>query len=322
MFLRFWTMYRRTLDHSFDTNIYCVPMFAAEGIHPALRPRCAVLAQGGTAVFVTATAEYPTVLPAAAAKLLLASAPAAVAKDLPRVSALLAAAAKFKKSLDAELAAAIRATPAAAGDTKAARRTHALYSLQCAHGAAALQMLYAPPEARVSAAALLASLVRALFFAVEAYFTPDAVNVVVVGLQRRERVQCEPLSYVCSALENLGDLRTHVGDGQEKKAAGGRTRKRAAHPVQADPRRTLLKFSKYVHRILHSLEGFGARAFQRASWYEEHVLPHRASGDVDRVPWAAAGYVAGVSVDAFVGDLTVQVLRAVEAFLEAQDMRF
>jgi hypothetical protein len=321
MFRRFWDMYRLTLDQSFDTNLYCVPLFgAAGGIHPTLRKRCALLGQGETAVFVSATADYPTVLPAAAAKLLGRARPLALVwKQLPRVSALMAAADEFERARDAELAAAAAAAPADVKDAPNAHRTYARYSLQCAHGAAALRILYAPPKTRVSAAALLASLVHALYFAVEAYYTPDAVNVVVVGLQRREQVKCEPLSYVCSALENLGDLRNHAS--HEARVA---TQRPAAGAAE-DPRVRLLKYSKYVHRILHSLEGFATRAPQsmvRAAWYEQHVLRHRAYGDVDQVPWAAAGYRAGTPVATYVDALTAQVLRAVETFLEAEDMRF
>ena len=324
MFLRFWNMYRLTLDQSFDTNLYCVPFFAAAGMHPALRKHCALLGQGETAVFVSAAADYPTVLPAAAAKLLGHARPLALAwKQLPRVSALLAAAQEFTSARDAELAAAAAAAPADVKDAPDAHRTYARYSLQCAHGAAALRMLYAPPKTRVSAAAFLESLVRASYFAVEAYYTPDAVNVVVVGLQRREQVKCEPLSYVCSALENLGDLRSHAI----------RATREARRPAQRpgpggaaeDPRVRLLKYSKYVHRILHSLEGFAARASQstvRAAWYEEHVLRYRACGDVGQVPWSAAGYRAGTPVATYVDGLTAQVLGAVETFMEAQDMRF
>jgi hypothetical protein len=329
MFERFWNMYRRTLDYSFDTNIYCVPMFVAQGIHPALRPRCVTLKRGGTAVFVTERKEYPIVLPAAASKLLTRPLPALT--PWPHVSALLGAAAKFKRARDAELASAVRAAPCTAGDAATARVTYARYVLQCAHGAAALRTLYAPAKTRVSATSLLESLILASYFAVEAYYTPDAVNVVVVGLQRREHVRCDALSYVCSALENLGDLRLHAGDelashgaareaGNDsgKELATGLAREPA---TSKDPRTLLLKYSKYVHRILHSLEGFGARGSPRAAWYEEHVLKHRSAGDVGRVPWTAAGY-RGTSVKAYVDALTVQVLQAVEAWMAAHSLQF
>jgi|694.fasta_scaffold130409_3 hypothetical protein len=351
MFARFWQMYRRTLDHSFDTNLYCVPLFAAAGMHPALRKRCALLADGRTAVFVTAQTEYSAVLPSAASKV-VASGVQLVHPNLPRVTRLLMAAAAFKRARDAELAAAAAAHAREQGDlgiavTPGVRETYARYALHCKYGGDALALLYAPPSANVSAAALLHALLRATYFAVEAYCTPDTVNVVVIGLQRGDHVPCHSLSYVCSALENLGDLRWHLTQELHARRLAAQERKDYEGETEQETYVLLLKYAKYVHRILHSLEGFadarrpssarassgtsggtgGGRAtgtrslLVSAAWYERHVLRYRPSGDAARVPWTQTGYRSGGAAT-YVDALTAQVLQAVEDFLEQSRMSF
>lgn len=73
------------------------------------------------------------------------------------------------------------------------------------------------------------------YFAIESYYTPATVNVVVMTLQGKHKFAIKKEEYLISTLENLADFRVHLQ--HEKKLT----------------KDVLLKYSKYIYRILYSL---------------------------------------------------------------------
>ena len=122
------------------------------------------------------------------------------------------------------------------------------YKLQCKFGQKALEYVYKTASHQAQspqqAAQCLNNIMTASYFAVEAYYTPDAVNVVVLSLQRKDKEferLLEPVSFLCTSLECLGDFRHHVLSELDSDVPRSSTAILACN-------------SKYVFRILYCLE--------------------------------------------------------------------
>lgn len=105
------------------------------------------------------------------------------------------------------------------------------------------------------------------YFAIESYYTPATVNVVVMSLQGKHKIHIQKEEYIVSTIENLADFRIHLQ--QEKKLT----------------KDVLLKYSKYVHRILYSL-GKATRdrdIQQQTRKIKNEIIPLRQTGSTQNM---------------------------------------
>jgi hypothetical protein len=56
---------------------------------------------------------------------------------------------------------------------------------------------------------LIDTMCKANYYAIEAYYTPCTINVVVLEKQAGLNIRLDDINYVCSIIENLGDLLHH-----------------------------------------------------------------------------------------------------------------
>lgn len=171
--------------------------------------------------------------------------------------------------------------------------TVARYALQAVMGSRMEGMLYAerastdlPPTlssvhraiinsgVNVGAMSLADCMCATMFFSVEAAYTQSTVNVVVLEMQAKRAVSLPRSEYRVSALENLGELLVHTQQGP---------------PGSAVPLSTVLKVSKYVLRIVHSLArctpdvGTTRRLREIETAIAERVIPLRGRKSFDGV---------------------------------------
>lgn len=79
-------------------------------------------------------------------------------------------------------------------------------------------------------------LCRNMYFSLEAAYTNGTVNVVVHEMQARvANLNLEKADYVCSMIENYGELIKHISSASSK-----------------DPAQDVLKYSKYLYRIVYA----------------------------------------------------------------------
>jgi len=112
------------------------------------------------------------------------------------------------------------------------------------------------------------------YFSIESYYTPSTFAVVVMELQDSVKgLKLQKSDYVCSVIENLGDFCHHVAS--EKQSTDEKSRKLL-----------FLKYSKYVYRILYSLEK-ATNKNEGATSMESKVVKYRGSKEIDKVDYTA-----------------------------------
>ena len=214
MFQKFWSRHRNTLPHAFDSNIYCTGLYQPRGLRPNLRTRFQLIDEGQTAVMAPLQDDAFITIPAACMKLL--DEPPKL-RHFPRLWHEVKAAQVWKQKLDAEInrdMLRIKAQdPLASKDT---REVAAKYHLQYVRGRKLLREIYGAKKDGISAEQALRTACEANYFAMEAYYAPDTVNVVVGNLQKGDNLKLPASSFACALLENVGDLRTHALHGPKE----------------------------------------------------------------------------------------------------------
>jgi hypothetical protein len=146
------------------------------------------------------------------------------------------------------------------------------------------------------------------YYAIEAYYTPCTVNVVVLELQGKQTVSLKPIEYICAAIENLGDWNTHhLQYLKERNLPGGLI---------------MLSLSKYLFRVYSALghiSGTHAAACRRfAAQIERKILvfKHETQPNYAEIPFSLIGYRVGQSTESCVRMHTQKVLGILEKLLE------
>ena len=122
---------------------------------------------------------------------------------------------------------------------------------------------------------LMEYICTSLHFAIEAYYTPCTVNVVVIEMQGGYKVKLNKINYICSIIENLGDLLHHIGTENN-----------------SNKKLVLLKYSKYVYRIYYSI-GMALgdkKILTLANKINKQVIPHRSTFDTTKVNYKLLNY--------------------------------
>ena len=285
MFKQFYKAHKDVLPRVFDTNIYCIGLFLTSHVNSKHKRQFMPTDNPTYSTYVAHADDAKDFLVAAGAKVSATMKSNDVHK-FPITKTLLAASrlwlqaneTTLKKQVDA-LSRLPSTSTTPLPKTDESRELYARYKLQSKYGAKALDMAYAKSAASKSRSEFVKSLLKANFFATEAYFTLEAVNVVVLTLQKKDRAvkkHLTPISYLCTALECLGDFRSHT----------------LADLKSDSPQTTgplLINGSKYVFRVLHSLEQLATfsksavRPFGTAALVEANVVAVRGKNVVATV---------------------------------------
>lgn len=104
----------------------------------------------------------------------------------------------------------------------------------------------------------------AQYYSIESYFTPCTINVVVFKLQQKQNLKLTQIDYICSVIENLGDLNEHLLN--ELKHSNNK-------------QELLLKYSKYIYRLYYSIGKANNDTIflDKATAINKNIIPHRGT---------------------------------------------
>ena len=130
------------------------------------------------------------------------------------------------------------------------------------------------------------------YFAIESYYTPATVNVVVMNIQGNHKISIKKNEYMIATIENVADFRTHLQN--EAKLT----------------KSILLKYSKYMFRILYSLGKYSGNrsTLQHAMRIKKEILPLRKSGDTKGIDWSLLMFKPRMSLKKYIQYVSLQVL--------------
>lgn len=231
----FYSNNKTMMSFMFDTNLYCVGLLDARGIRQDLidSGRVLVPSPGIAIVFPTRPDEFRTCISFALMKL------EGLLRSTPDAAVMLQMIEKYKIM-----------TSSLCGNTQQAiQKVRRSYQLQVEFARKTNAILYnntntgAPLQQKDR---LVEYACASMFFAIESYYTPMTVLVVVLFLQGKKiKKQDVParipdFCFLCSVLENLGDLYQHVPSQLLQK-------------TDSDLNAFLIQVSKYIYRVLISL---------------------------------------------------------------------
>jgi hypothetical protein len=103
------------------------------------------------------------------------------------------------------------------------------------------------------------------YFSIESYYTCATVNVVVLEMQgKKENLKLGQIEYICSAIENLGDFLNHLENSLSDKSG-------------VSINETLIKLSKYLHRIYYSLSKINSMFTKNTEDIENLILEKKTN---------------------------------------------
>lgn len=145
-------------------------------------------------------------------------------------------------------------------------------------------------------------------FATEAYFTPCTTNVVVFELQGGYNIKLEPVNYLCSAIENLGDLLTHIGN------IGGGDIDQYNDTQKKD---ILLKYSKYIYRIYYSLGKClnDEHYLLKSKIIKDKIIPLRQSYNIVDCDFSLLEYQENIPLSEYINNFTNNIIKAINLCL-------
>jgi hypothetical protein len=153
----------------------------------------------------------------------------------------------------------------------------------------------------------------------EAYYTSCTVNVVVLQMQGNhifkntdnDQVELNRINYLCSFIENLGDLLKHGNDINASNKTDN----------MDELKKHILKLSKYIYRIYYSLAIFLDGSSSKSDALEtktkiikDDLLKYRGSGDIGSVSnntWSTIGLDAtnSPSLETYLTEFTLDIMK-------------
>jgi hypothetical protein len=318
MFNRFVEQYQNTLASALDTNIYCTGYFSSRNSRAI--PERLLLPNHLMALQPVTARQERQCLTFAAMKLPRSNAftTPAFRRKYPCLSQLLETSRVVQARLDDRLNRFDRVVPLAppvgarySPETRSIIRRYTLYAL---HAKQLYRMLYRSSQAAAySSDELFQWACMSNYYAIEAYYTPCTVNVVVLEQQGKQRLSLKPVEYVCAVLENLGDWNTHhLHYTQDHKQD---------HHSQNVHGLIMLSLSKYLfrmYRALGQLPGAQAPTCRKLARDIERrilVFKHEAQPNYSEIPFSIIGYRLGQSMDACVRFHTQKAITLLEPHL-------
>lgn len=305
MFYRFVEHYGNTLASAFDTNLYCTGYFSSRNSRSI--PESRRIANGLLILQPVTPLQEWQCLSFAALKLPLSTNRAFQAR-FPLVYRLMVDGRSFQTSTEAQLA----RVELPVAFQRYSRETQALirrYTMYARTAKRLYQMLYRSGRSEsYFADELFVLACRSNYYAIEAYYTPCTVNVVVLESQAKQKLPLRPIEYVCAAIENVGEWVTHHTKFKNEK--------NVPHEM------VMLSLCKYLFRMYSALghvPGKHAPACRKLAYAIEHRIlvfkaetqPHYAD-----IPFDVIGYRLGQPVDPCVRTHTRKGLELIESILQ------
>jgi hypothetical protein len=303
MFNRFVKQYKNTLTSALDTNLYCSGYFSSKGSRNI--PERVLLDGGLMALQPKTNTQTQQSIMFAGIKLVQAGLlenPELMKH--PRLMDKLQQSAQTHQQLQSIL----RRQPISRKYSQETNTTIQRYNLNYAYASKLYTLLYRSKEPKIDLSSDLLFMYAccANYFAIEAYYTPSTINVVVLELQGKKKIHNRPIDYLCAVLENLGDLLVHFQHYRQE--------------TKLNPKYVLLSLSKYIQRIYFALGKASnqSRFLRLAQTIEEKILVHKKSvnSDLEKIPFSKIGYTSSESLDKYIYRHMSIILVQVEKLLK------
>lgn len=232
----------------YDANFYPVGYFNATLSNPRIvtpipgSPYSIVLDQ--TAEDRRVCATYALIRVVKALDYLTPEWRSTIQQSAPGISSLFDQAGKTQKTNEQQITRQAQSQHLKQSNTDPSiRETYARYMLMC-DDAARVEASVFNKDLTTRPRELMELVCRSQYFAIESYYTPMTVLIVVNMIQMKMDVDSllTPFRLLCAVLENLGDLLEHVIEHSSQQS------------TRQENGRSLLDFSKYLYRILRCLE--------------------------------------------------------------------
>ena len=140
------------------------------------------------------------------------------------------------------------------------------------------------------------------YFAIESYYTPCTINVVVNNMQGKLNFKLSKINYICSIIENLGYLIEHLNKEEKKKD---------------NIKNIILKNSKYIYRIYYSI-GYAlnnANIKNYAKKIYNEIILHRDTSNIDTIDFNLILYNNKITLKEYVYKIQIEILDYIEELL-------
>lgn len=289
MFLMFLKQYDNILPHAFDTNLYCSGMYSPINVRPV--PQQTPLSDKLFVLSPVTKRDFSVQMEFAILKLIESG--YSDVDSHPKLSGYHEDVKKLQQKLQHASSVAKLSQRRIHGEKYSESTLDMIsrYYLTVSYAKKINAILYRSGKSD----RLIEHACTSQYFAIESYYTPATVNVVVMSLQGGHTLPIYAEEYVISALENLADLRFHMQHERELTKA------------------ILLKYSKYVYRILYSLgkSKDSEKLLEQAAAINKDVIPHRKTGDTNNIDFELVFYTPGMTLTRYISDITMFVLSEV-----------
>jgi hypothetical protein len=287
MFTMFIKQYKNTSSYSFDTNMYCMGLYMCSSTIENM-PECITLSSE-YCIFQPITREDIIICVIHAFKKLVS------VKNIERyreINSYIDKARNIHENLESIYS-------VTKDELRSKKNLNILdlytkYKLYCNYA----EYLY--KEIDSDKKSIMEIICTGNHFAVEAYFTPCATNVVVFELQGGYNIKLNPINYLCSVIENLGDLLTHISHIKDQTNL-------------EQNKYILLKYSKYIYRIYYSLGKclVDEDYLSKSQAIKDNIIPFRNSSDIDRCDFELLDYTENTLLDIYINKFTDNIINAI-----------
>jgi hypothetical protein len=189
------------------------------------------------------------------------------------------------------------------------------YKLQCSNAEDFYSGIYGGPgkDSGKDSEKIFKGLSYAKCFAIEPYYTQCSINAIVLDLQNPQNLKFTEISYICAAIENIGDFYHHVSSDVS-----------SGSPIKG----TLLKYSKNIYRIVYCLEKAGifkgdlGNLWTKQSDYIKKIVDKRSDiSSADSIDFSPMGYDGHSSIQKYVDDTCDKYLLMIQesSFIKSLD---
>lgn len=298
IFMCFLKTYQQTLLHSFDTNLYTATVYSPKGIN---KLKCIHIIDDKSAIIMPLKENKDIVLSFAFIKLIEINVNKYLKSSHRNISRHMRKALSLKKTLDKIFSAECRKTKRKykSCDVETIKLI-ARYNLQYKYAKILYDILYSRKKGSSDGSKLIYYACITTYFSVEAYYTPNTLNVVVQELQAKEKLSLTKYDYICAAIENLGDMINHMRHEMKKGTS----------------KVILLKYSKYIYRIYYSIgKALNNKVLKnKADNINDKVIPYRKTGEIDKVEYSMLEY-KNESLNKYLDNFAKHILFQIEKAL-------
>jgi hypothetical protein len=145
------------------------------------------------------------------------------------------------------------------------------------------------------------------YFSIESYYTPSTFNVVVIEIQSANKsLRLSPISYVCSIIENIGDMISHLRSSTMKED------------------KYLLNIAKYLYRINYSFFKLTNKQkyLTEADYINTHIIPLKKKQTLDKNDYSTLSlYMKGYTHIDFINSKVIEYINELDSHLYGSPSR-